>query len=104
MSNSAKRRERPSHKSTLAISFSLLSLGFVAQAQGRYQEAKSIFLESLGPSQEVKVDWMIARAYRGIGLVAEIEGDFAAAKEYYEKYLSKSEEVHDTPGIAASLE
>ncbi|HKX27144.1 MAG TPA: tetratricopeptide repeat protein [Blastocatellia bacterium] len=85
------------------LGFALISLGFVAEAQGHYQEAKSIFLESLKPSQEVKVDWMIARAFRGIGLVAEIEGDFATAKEYYEKYLSKSEEIHDTPGIAAAL-
>jgi adenylate cyclase len=92
---------------TAGLSHVLSDIGEVYRLQGKYEEARSYYEESLTLAQQIAEprDGQAARAHalKGAGTVATWQGDYATARELNQESLSIRRELGDTPGVATLL-
>ena len=88
---------------TAARAKALNGAGSLADSQGDYAAAHSLYEESLTISRELGDKRGIAAALNGLGIVAWYQGDYAAARSLYEESLAIRRELGDKQGIAKSL-
>lgn len=89
------------------LSHVLSNIGEIYRLQGKYEEARSFYNESLklaGQITEIR-DRRAARAHalKGAGTVATWQGDYATARELNQESLRLRRELGDTPGVATLL-
>ena len=89
------------------LSHVLSNIGEIYRLQGKYEEARSFYDESLklaGQITEIR-DRRAARAHalKGAGTVATWQGDYATARELNQESLRLRRELGDTPGVATLL-
>ncbi len=74
-------------------SFSNLYLGNIYQLMNEYGDAKRSYLSMLGPSNEIKDDFLLAKAYLCLAILEKNKGDKKTVISYLEKahsFISKS--------------
>lgn len=89
------------------VSHVLSNIGEIYRLQGRYDEARSFYNESLGLAEQIAEsrDRQAARAHalKGAGTVATWQGDYVTARELNQESLALRRELGDTPGVATLL-
>jgi CHAT domain-containing protein len=87
----------------LALSNTLMGIGYVHSSQGEYAKALEHFQKSMAmlESQDNKAG--VSRALNNIGNVHRYQGDYAKALEYYDKSLAMSESLGERSGTADAL-
>jgi predicted ATPase/transcriptional regulator with XRE-family HTH domain len=77
--------------------------GTLAYAQGDYDDAKSLYTQSLAAQRAVGDKKAIAKALNNIALIASHQGEYDAALSLYSESMALWEELGDKAGIALSL-
>ncbi|HKP53612.1 MAG TPA: tetratricopeptide repeat protein [Chloroflexia bacterium] len=95
--------ERGASASVAIRGKALNGAGTLAYAQGDYDEAKSLYTESLAAHRAVGDQKAIARALNNLGLIASNQGDYAAARSLYGNSLEIWHDLGDRAGTALSL-
>ncbi|MEP6895954.1 MAG: tetratricopeptide repeat protein, partial [Chloroflexota bacterium] len=89
------------------VSHVLSNIGEIYRLQGKFEEARSLYDESLSLAEEIVEprDRQAARAHalKGSGTVATWQGDYAAARELNQESLALRRELGDIPGVATLL-
>ncbi|HEX5944252.1 MAG TPA: tetratricopeptide repeat protein [Anaerolineales bacterium] len=89
------------------ISHVLSNIGEIYRLQGKYEEARQFYGESLSLAKRIEEprDRQAARAQalKGAGTVATWQGDYATARKWNEESLAIRREVGDLPGVATLL-
>jgi predicted ATPase len=89
------------------VSNVLADIGEIHRLQGRYEEARSYYDESLTLAEYIAEprDRQKARthALKGAGTVATWQGDYATARLLNQESLALRRELGDTPGVATLL-
>jgi tetratricopeptide (TPR) repeat protein len=75
----------------------------VAQQQGDYTSARSLYEESLNLARELGDKAGVAISLNNLGLVAYLQGDHTSARSLYEESLALKRELGDKRGVAISL-
>lgn len=92
---------------TAGLSHVLSNIGEIYRLQGKYDEARSFYDESLKLAEQIadSRDRQAARAHalKGAGTVATWQGDYATARELNQESLRLRRELGDTPGVATLL-
>ena len=81
----------------------LIGAGRLAYVQGKFQEAKTMFEESLALRTHLKDKWGIANAWHNIGDVAFALGEYETAWSLFQDSLSQFQDLGDKQSIAGSL-
>ncbi|MEP7136020.1 MAG: tetratricopeptide repeat protein [Chloroflexota bacterium] len=89
------------------VSHVLSNIGEIYRLQGKFEEARHFYNESLSLAEEIAEsrDRQAARAHalKGAGTVATWQGDYATARELNQESLTLRRELGDTPGVATLL-
>jgi len=92
---------------TAGLSHVLSNIGEIYRLQGKYEEARSFYDESLKLAEQLSEvrDRRAARAHslKGAGTVATWQGDYATARTLNQESLNLRRELGDTPGVATLL-
>jgi non-specific serine/threonine protein kinase len=81
----------------------LYAAGVLADAQGDYATARSLFEENLAINRKLGDKWGIANSLNNLGIVAVRNGDYAAARAMYEESLGVWRELGNRTAVALSL-
>ncbi|MDP9313911.1 MAG: tetratricopeptide repeat protein [Chloroflexota bacterium] len=87
----------------LAWAKALHGLGVLLQEQGKYEQARARYEESLVLRRDQGDTRGVAAALNSLGVAALDQGDYAAAQRLYEESLALKRELGDKHGIANSL-
>lgn len=89
------------------VSHVLSNIGEIYRLQGKYEEARRFYDESLSLADHIakSSDRRAARAHalKGAGTVATWQGDYATARELNQESLALRRELGDVPGVATLL-
>jgi predicted ATPase/class 3 adenylate cyclase len=89
------------------MSHVLSNIGEIYRLQGKFDEARSFYDESLTLAEQIAEprDRQAARAHslKGAGTVATWQGDYAVARALNQESLALRRELGDTPGVATLL-
>ncbi|MFT3895749.1 MAG: tetratricopeptide repeat protein [Anaerolineales bacterium] len=92
---------------TAGLSHVLSNIGEIYRLQGKYEEARAFYDESLNLAEQIaeQRDRLAARAHslKGAGTVATWQGDYATGRALNEESLRLRRELGDTPGVATLL-
>ena len=92
---------------TAGVSHVLSNIGEIYRLQGKFEEARRFYAESLSLAEAITEsrDRQAARAHalKGAGTVATWQGDYATARELNQESLTLRRELGDTPGVATLL-
>lgn len=77
--------------------------GVLAYAQGDYEDARSLYTQSLAAHRATGDKREIARVLNNLGLIASNQGDYSAARDLYDESMTLWRELGDAAGIALSL-
>ena len=81
----------------------LYAAGVLADAQGDYPAARTLFEENLGINRALGDKWGIANSLNNLGIVAVRNHDYAAARSLYEESLGAWRELGNRSAVALSL-
>jgi tetratricopeptide (TPR) repeat protein len=85
------------------VSKTLHNLGMLAQSQGRYEEARRLYTESLKIKKEqLEDEGGAARTLHELGRLAHNQGNFEEARRLFEESLALKRELNDEVGIATT--
>ena len=82
----------------------LNSLGVLARAQGKYQQAKGSLQEALKVLSENRYTWSQAGVLSNLGILAQLEGDLYLGEEFFNQSLDLYTRLDDEWGVANCLE
>ena len=89
------------------LSHVLSNIGEIYRLQGKFEEARRFYDESLSLAEYISEprDRQAARAHslKGAGTVATWQGDYATARALNQESLTLRRELGDTPGVATLL-
>ena len=92
---------------TAGLSHVLSNIGEIYRLQGKFEEARSFYGESLKLAEQISEvrDRRAARAHalKGAGTVATWQGDYTNARTLNQESLDLRRELGDTPGVATLL-
>jgi class 3 adenylate cyclase/tetratricopeptide (TPR) repeat protein len=92
---------------TAGLSHVLSNIAEIYRLQGKYEEARSFYYESLKLAEQITEvrDRQAARAHalKGAGTVATWQGDYVTGREMNQESLLLRRELGDTPGVATLL-
>lgn len=81
----------------------LYAAGVLADAQGDYRAARTLFEENLAINRALGDQWGIANSLNNLGIVAVRNHDYAAARSLYEESLGAWRELGNRSAVALSL-
>src|SRR5207253_5492683 len=81
----------------------LYAAGVLADAQGDYHAARTLFEENLAINRVLGDKWGIANSLNNLGIVAVRNYDYAAARALYEESLQAWRELGNRRAVALSL-
>ena len=81
----------------------IYAAGVLAEAQGDYRTAQSMFARNLSMQREMGDKWGIANSLNNLGLIALRDNDYAAAQTLYEESLGLWRELGNQGVAALSL-
>jgi predicted ATPase/serine/threonine protein kinase len=82
----------------------LYAAGILADAQGDYALARTLFEENLAINREVSDKWGTANSLNNLGIVALRQQDYPTARSLYEESLAIWRELGNQRAIALSLD
>ncbi|MEO1435679.1 MAG: tetratricopeptide repeat protein [Bacteroidota bacterium] len=95
------RLEAPSEELPISIAYS--NLGIVYTLEGDYEQAVSLFLQSLQLVERLQSFDRMGNCNTNLGVLWEKQGDLSRAQQYHEKALQCYEKEEDPRGIAYAL-
>ena len=81
----------------------IYAAGVLAEAQGDYRAAQSLFAQNLSIQREMGDKWGIANSLNNLGIIALRDNDYAAAQALYEESLGLWRELGNQGVAALSL-
>jgi tetratricopeptide (TPR) repeat protein len=91
------------HNNKRGIAWSTHNFGGLALVQGRFEEAKKQYTNSLAKFQELGDRGGMAFALASLGEVMRVVGDYDRASQYWEQNLEIFREIINHPGLIYSL-
>ncbi len=86
-----------------AVTKAVYAAGVLAEAQGDYEAARSLFQENLSIQRELGDSWGVANSLNNLGIVAVRNNDYTAARCLYEESLGLWRELGNRRAVALSL-
>jgi predicted ATPase len=90
----------PASKSLMKVFY---AAGVLAEAQGDYAAARSMFAQNLSMQREIGDKWGIANSLNNLGIIALRNNDYTAAHSLYEESLELWRELGNRRAVALSL-